>query len=32
MGFDSSSSMDTRNPENVDELMQALYATWPAKR
>lgn len=32
MGFDSSSSMDTRNPENVDELMQKLYATWPAKR
>ena len=32
MGFDSSSSMDSRNPADVDDLMRALYQTWPGAR
>ena len=32
MGFDSSSSMDSRDPADVDGLMRALYQTWPGTR
>lgn len=32
MSFDSSSSLDTRTPANVDGLMRALYQTWPGTR
>ncbi len=32
MGFDSSSSMDSRNPADIDALMRALYQTWPGAR
>jgi hypothetical protein len=31
MGFDSSSSMDSRNPADVDGLMRTLYQTWPKR-
>lgn len=30
MSFDSSSSMDSRTPADVDSLMHNLYQTWPA--
>ncbi len=29
MSFDSSSSLDTRNPADVDALMRTFYQTWP---
>ena len=32
MSFDSSSSMDSRNPADVDDLMRDLYQTWPGAR
>lgn len=32
MSFDSSSSMDTRSPADDDELMRALFKTWPGPR
>jgi len=32
MSFDSSSSMDTRKPADVDSLMRSLYQTWPGPR
>ena len=32
MSFDSSSSMDSRNPTDVDGLMRALYQTYPGPR
>jgi hypothetical protein len=32
MSFDTSSSMDSRNPADVDGLMRALYQTWPRAR
>ncbi len=32
MSFDSSSSMDSRNPNDVDGLMRALYQTYPGPR
>ena len=32
MGFDSSASMDSRTPADVDSLMHDLYQTWPATR
>lgn len=32
MGFDASSSLDTRNAPEVDELVRALYKTWPGGR
>ena len=32
MSFDSSSSMDSRNPADVDDLMRDLYQTWPGTR
>lgn len=32
MSFDASSSMDSRNPADVDGLMRALYQTWPGSR
>lgn len=32
MGFDSSSSLDTRNVEDVNGLMRTLYRTWPGPR
>ncbi len=32
MGFDSSSSLDTRNAEAVNGLMRTLYQTWPGPR
>ena len=32
MSFDSSSSMDTRDPTDTDSLMRALYQTWPGPR
>lgn len=32
MSFDGSSSMDSRTPSDVDDLMRALYQTWPGTR
>jgi hypothetical protein len=32
MSFDSSASMDSRNPADIDDLMRALYQTYPAPR
>ena len=32
MSFDSSSSMDSRQPADVDGLMRDLYRTWPGTR
>lgn len=32
MSFDSSGSMDSRNPADVDRLMRALYQTYPGPR
>jgi predicted phage tail protein len=32
MSFDASASMDSRNPSDVDDLMRALYQTWPGAR
>ncbi len=32
MSFDSSSRIDTRDPADVDDLMDALYQTWPGPR
>lgn len=32
MSFDSSASMDTRKPADVDDLMRALYQTYPGPR
>lgn len=32
MSFDSSSSMDSREPGHVDSLLRALYKTWPGAR
>jgi hypothetical protein len=32
MSFDASASMDSRNPDDVDGLMRALYQTWPGAR
>lgn len=32
MGFDSSSSLDTRNADDVNALMRTLYQTWPGPR
>lgn len=32
MGFDASSSLDTRKPADMDGLLRALYQTWPAAR
>ncbi len=32
MGFDSSSSMDSRKPADIDALMRDLYQTWPGPR
>src|SRR5512139_3183229 len=32
MSFDTSASMDTRDPADVDDLMRALYQTYPAPR
>lgn len=32
MGFDASSSIDTRNPADTDDLMRTLYQTWPGAR
>lgn len=32
MGFDASSSLDTRNAPEVDALVRALYKTWPGGR
>ena len=32
MSFDSSSSMDSRKPADVDNLMRDLYKTWPGAR
>ena len=31
MGFDASTSLDSRDAENVDALMRELYATWPGR-
>ena len=32
MGFDSSSSLDSRNPADIDDLMRTLYQTYPGPR
>jgi len=32
MSFDSSASMDSRNPTDVDDLVRALYQTYPGPR
>ncbi len=32
MSFDSSSSLDSRKPADIDGLMRALYQTWPGPR
>lgn len=32
MSFDASSRIDTRDPADVDDLMRALYQTWPRPR
>jgi len=32
MSFDSSLSMDSRAPADVDSLMRDLYQTWPGPR
>jgi len=32
MSFDSSASMDSRKPADVDGLMRALYQTYPVPR
>lgn len=32
MGFDSSSSLDTRNPDDVNAMMRTLFETWPGPR
>ena len=32
MSFDSSNSMDSRNPADVDGLIRALYQTYPGPR
>ena len=32
MGFDSSTRMDTRDPADVDDLMRALFQTYPGRR
>lgn len=32
MGFDSSSSIDSREPADVDTLMRTLHQTWPEPR
>lgn len=32
MSFDSSASLDTRNPADVDAIMRALYQTYPGPR
>ncbi|MEW6119012.1 MAG: hypothetical protein AB1593_02855 [Pseudomonadota bacterium] len=32
MSFESSSSLDTRDPDDVKDLMRAFYQTWPGAR
>lgn len=32
MSFDASSSLDSRNPADIDGLMRAFYQTWPRAR